>query len=658
MADIAYIATDAEVLKMERRIKKIYRQATADIEQKRKEMLADIQIRTDELQIKIKTSTGQEKAEARAEYKRLLRQSVLESERYQAFIEYYHERIQTANEAALAYCNGEMPKVYVMNYNQAGKAISKKVEGYSFTMVNEGTVRALIDNGKLILPKKKLDHAKDKPWNAKKLNTQLLLGIMEGESIPEITARFRECIGMNEVSAVRAARTMATSAQNKGRIDLYSAAERAGIQLKKQWKGTNDGREREAHIQLNNAVKPVNEPFEVDGDTIMYPGDFTAKAYLVYNCRCRLVEEITGYDSSIAGKAELQKAQDAYDDKKKEMDSAKKKTYSGIWKDDVTPADYASKLATGSIQKKKDYYNSQLASGTLTPQKMQEFQKFLHDLEDFEQDGMAYEVLRMELDKLHQNVVQLQRKFGIYDDPYSQARKDAALWAKTVKEADDVVRGPFGKIWKDAPYEERQSSYKYTYTYSPYNEPLRGIEYGTNRYLGVGNTSLNKGGAGQDINNMTALIEKSPLPADMWLQRGCRYGGMDKFFQTTQQLLQNGTQEELETALLGKEVVEYGFMSAGVAKGKGFSGNMILNIYAPKGTKAIYAEPFSQYGNGAQSANWDGVSPQSTFGSEAEMIFQQGTKLRVIKIERTPNMLYFDLEIIGTEEPQLWDGKH
>ncbi|NLL56352.1 MAG: hypothetical protein GX242_03960 [Clostridiales bacterium] len=47
--------------------------------------------------------------------------------------------------------------------------------------------------------------------------------------------------------------------------------------------------------------------------------------------------------------------------------------------------------------------------------------------------------------------------------------------------------------------------------------------------------------------------------------------------------------------------------------------SIIMNIYAPKGTKMIYAEPFSAYGKGA-GRSWDGIKPQSSFGPEAEMI--------------------------------------
>ena len=114
--------------------------------------------------------------------------------------------------------------------------------------------------------------------------------------------------------------------------------------------------------------------------------------------------------------------------------------------------------------------------------------------------------------------------------------------------------------------------------------------------------------------------------------------------------------------LLGKEVTDYGFFSMGSAKGQGFSSNpIIMNIFAPKGTKMIYMEPFSHYGaeihdpNGHLfGMNWDGVRKQTGFGSELETLLQQGTKFRITKVEKTRGTLYVDLDVIEQGTLQRW----
>lgn len=78
---------------------------------------------------------------------------------------------------------------------------------------------------------------------------------------------------------------------------------------------------------------------------------------------------------------------------------------------------------------------------------------------------------------------------------------------------------------------------------------------------------------------------------------------------------------------------------------------IIMNVYAPKGTKMMYAEPFSAFGNGS-GRSWDGVSNQSSFGNESEIILQQGTAFRVTKVERTNGKLYVDIEVIMQNNPQ------
>ena len=105
------------------------------------------------------------------------------------------------------------------------------------------------------------------------------------------------------------------------------------------------------------------------------------------------------------------------------------------------------------------------------------------------------------------------------------------------------------------------------------------------------------------------------------------------------------TDDEIK-ALVGKEGTEGAFMSVGSSKGNGFSGECVFNIYCPKGTKGMYVEPFSQFGNGAKSADWDGVCNQKTVGGENETLLQRGTKFRVTKVEKSGGKWYIDMEVI------------
>ena len=343
-----------------------------------------------------------------------------------------------------------------------------------------------------------------------------------------------------------------------------------------------------------------------------------------------------------------------------QLDDFEVKTYSGIWYNkDVTTADWAGL----NIEGKKKYYEGKFITET-DPDLMQKYQDLYKQLEELDTEGKAYADIQKELKQIQTQITKVQADLkkleqgGIIDsvdDAFSQERKDAAIWAKTTKEADDVLRDTCGEVWRTSPPIQKNAIYDYTQSYHKFNEPLRGIEYGSEKFLGVGNVDLDQIGVSyqgwkpgqmrKEINAMTDIISKSTYKEDFWLQRGCRFKGMDKFFNVPMDRLQSATQAELEQLLLNTTPTEYGFCSCGVAKGKGFSGDIILNIYAPSGTQMMYVEPFSAFGNGG-GKNWDGIAKQGSFGQESEIILQQGTKFRVTKVEKTPGMIYIDLEVI------------
>ena len=221
-------------------------------------------------------------------------------------------------------------------------------------------------------------------------------------------------------------------------------------------------------------------------------------------------------------------------------------------------------------------------------------------------------------------------------DAYSQARKDAAVWAKNTKDADDVLRAKCGEVWRNATDEEKNAIFGYTSSYHNINEPLRGLTY----YGSAADTQL-----GLDrIPLMESIINKSYYDKDIWLQRG---GGLVELKKFGLSNYAYATDAEI-MALVGKEGTEGAFTSAGVAKGKGLGGNVITNIYAPRGTKMMYAEPYSSFGNGS-GRSWDGIAKQSTFGSESEIILQRGTTFRVTKVEKSGNTWYIDVEVINQD---------
>lgn len=217
---------------------------------------------------------------------------------------------------------------------------------------------------------------------------------------------------------------------------------------------------------------------------------------------------------------------------------------------------------------------------------------------------------------------------------YTQNRRNSALWSKSPEDADAVLRPQSEQAWKLSTMGEKEAAYYYTSGSSYLNEPLRGIPY----YGGKGRDYIT------DMNALTNYINRSPLPQDIWLQRGEGMSGLIGKFGIN---LSGMTESEAQQ-YIGKEGLEKAFLSCGDSKGTGFGGEVVYNIYCPKGTKGAYAEPFSAFGSG-DGLNWDGVTKQYSFGHEAEVILQRGSKMKITKITKKGFTWYIDVDIVGQE---------
>lgn len=352
-----------------------------------------------------------------------------------------------------------------------------------------------------------------------------------------------------------------------------------------------------------------------------------------------------------------------------QLDNFQIDTYSGIWKDDVTTKDWLAKK--DAIPKKKAYFEQQLKYAT-DPADIAKWQGLLDDLDDFDQKGKAYYDIQKKLTTAKNSLKNLQNggKINTASSAFTQDRKDAALWAKSTKAADDRLRDVSGEVWRNANRQERYAIYDYTSGSGKFNRPLSGFEkpysasgtgWEPKWNKGVGKVWIDYEGAGDEIRQMTDLISRSSYDFDIWLQRGCGNNAMESFLGLSPGAFGRMSEADLQQ-FVGQSNRMYSFTSTGVAKGKGFSGDCILNIYAPEGTQMMYAEPFSAFGHGGK-LNWDGTSPQSTFGYESEMIIQRGASYTITKIEKSGGITYIDMEVhpeMGYEliqqDPSEWTG--
>lgn len=312
------------------------------------------------------------------------------------------------------------------------------------------------------------------------------------------------------------------------------------------------------------------------------------------------------------------------------------------WK--VSQAAYLKKL--DEVKTAIDWVNINKAYADVKGYKTQNkiYHKLIYDLEHamLAKDKTLAEQLLYEAKQKKETLINAKAKRNaknvVFDtDRFSQSRKDAAVWDKgNGAKADKTLIDTASKQWIAATEKEKDFTYEYTHHYCDVNEPLQGRKYDNyqtkERFI-------------EKVNNITSYIEKNELPTDMWFTRGD--DGM-KVIESRIKFAGGSMPNNLQD-LVGMEMQEGGFMSTGSRKGKGFNTrSVIMNIYAPKGTKAAYVEPFSAFGCG-DKRSWDGVSRFSTYSSEHETLFQRGTRMRITKVYEEGGKTYIDCEVIGQE---------
>lgn len=191
-----------------------------------------------------------------------------------------------SSKIATALINDTTPDVYAINANEAMYQIDQNVKiGTSFSLYDHRTVENLIAKNPDIYPiTAKVKEGKVKRWNKRKMNEAITQGILQGESIPNISKRVGKVFNMDKNASTRTARTMVTCAQSLGRIDSYKRATEMGIPLVQKWVATLDGRTRHSHIYLDGQTREIGESFESLYGSIDYPADPSADPRDIYNC--------------------------------------------------------------------------------------------------------------------------------------------------------------------------------------------------------------------------------------------------------------------------------------------------------------------------------------------------------------------------------------
>lgn len=306
-ADMAHRHTDQELAALEKRIAAEYKKAAEELSEKINAYFESFKKRDAEQFAMIgKMVNGKEYTEK--DYKLWRLAQIGRGKRFETLRDRMAERMTRANEAAAAYINDRTPGIYSLNRNYAAYTVEQQVGAdVGFDLWDEQTVKRLIVEQPDLMPyyppKRAVNRGIDLAWGKRQITAQLTSGILQGESIKHLADRLQKNIpDMNRQSAVRAARTAVTGAQNAGRMDSYRQAEEMGIQLQKQWMATLDNRTRHDHAGADEQTVDVDQPFIVGGYKLMFPGDPNGPGHEIYNCRCTMIAEVKSIDYSGSGR--------------------------------------------------------------------------------------------------------------------------------------------------------------------------------------------------------------------------------------------------------------------------------------------------------------------------------------------------------------------
>lgn len=301
-SDPAHRETDRIIADMERQVHEVYQQAHEEVTGKMHDYFARFRKKDETWRRWVAEGAKTEK-----EYQDWRKGQIMVGQRWDELKDALANDYLNAHRVAESIVNGHMPDVYALNHNYSTFEIEQgSLLDTSYSLYDRHTVERLLRDNPKLYGKPGKDIAKAirdgqiKAWDRKQIQSVILQGILQGESIPNLTKRLEHVTGGEHAAAIRNARTMATGVENAGRIDAMKRANKMGIKTKKKWLATLDKRTRHWHRELDGVTVDIDEPFENEMGEIMFPGDPDADGANIYNCRCTLLNDIDGFEIDVS----------------------------------------------------------------------------------------------------------------------------------------------------------------------------------------------------------------------------------------------------------------------------------------------------------------------------------------------------------------------
>ena len=232
------------------------------------------------------------------------------------------KELLNAEATSAKWINGELPYAYLDGHNDIVHNIDADINGYSYSLLDKNAVKAMSEKGDLPITTYTAGTEKHTAYVDKKARQAIQQGIIQGDSIRDVSKRVGKALGVvtekERKATIRNTRTLMNSAHNTGAFNAMEEASENGIILDKQWLATHDERTRDSHAELDGEIRKWDEPFS---NGLMFPQDFSGEPEEVYNCRCSFREITRGFYNSETGKTVMlddEAPQEEYEEKAQE----------------------------------------------------------------------------------------------------------------------------------------------------------------------------------------------------------------------------------------------------------------------------------------------------------------------------------------------------
>lgn len=210
-----------------------------------------------------------------------------EMQKYQRLEKLSEQMADTINDAsgmAVKYIKGESVNVFKHNYNWQASELG-------FAGIDNTAAKNIILGISNPFTRLSYQAVTDKAVTQRALQSELISGLLQGDSIRGIAKRIKTVTEKPLKECITIARTETTYAQNSARQSVGEYGEKHGFKMLKEWRATEDSRTRDAHLEADGQRVSVDDPFEVDGEELMFPGDYSmgASPGNTINCRCTVV---------------------------------------------------------------------------------------------------------------------------------------------------------------------------------------------------------------------------------------------------------------------------------------------------------------------------------------------------------------------------------